>query len=72
MGVCYPNPFNPTTAISYELSANCFVSLKVYDVLGREVRTLVNEVKRIGRYEVNFDAGGLASGAYFYSIKAGD
>ena len=68
----YPNPFNPTTTISYELSANCFVSLKVYDVLGREVKTLVNEVKRVGRYEVKFDASGLASGVYFYRLTAGN
>jgi hypothetical protein len=67
----YPNPFNPTTTISYELSANCFVSLKVYDVLGREVKTLANEVKRIGIYDVRFDALGLSSGVYFYQLKAG-
>ncbi len=67
----YPNPFNPATTISYELSANGFVSLKVYDVLGREVKTLVNEVKKIGRHEVQFDASGLASGVYFFRIKAG-
>lgn len=68
----FPNPFNPSTTISYELSANRFVSLKVYDVLGREVKTLVNEVKKIGRYEVQFDASGLASGVYFYRIRAGN
>ncbi len=68
----YPNPFNPTTTIRYELSANCFVSVKVYDILGREVKTLVSEVKKIGSYEVQFDASGLASGVYFYRIKAGN
>lgn len=67
----YPNPFNPTTAISYELSANSFVSLKVYDVLGREVGTLVNKVEQPGSYTVTFDASGLASGVYFYKLKAG-
>ena len=67
----YPNPFNPTTTIRFEVPSSGFVSLKVYDVLGREVKTLVNEVKRIGRYEVRFDASGLASGVYFYRIKAG-
>ncbi len=67
----YPNPFNPTTTIRYELSANSVVSLKVYDVLGREVKTLVNEFKPAGTYAVEFDASGLASGVYFYRIKAG-
>ncbi len=68
----YPNPFNPTTAISYELSANSFVTLKVYDVLGREVATLVNdEAQPSGTYEVRFDGSRLASGVYFYTLKAG-
>ncbi len=67
----YPNPFNPTTTIGYELSANCFVSLKVYDMLGREVKTLVNEVEKAGGYEVTFDASGLPSGVYFYRLTAG-
>ena len=67
----YPNPFNPSTAISYELSAKGYVTLRVYDVLGREVRTLVNEVEKAGRYEIRFDGSGLASGVYFYRIQAG-
>lgn len=67
----YPNPFNPATRIGFRISNFGFVSLKVYDVLGREVRTLVNEVKKPGSYEVRFDAGGLSSGVYFYRIQAG-
>lgn len=67
----YPNPFNPTTTIEFSVPGSVFVSLKVYDVLGREVRTLVNAVKKMGSYEVRFDASGLSSGVYFYRIQAG-
>jgi len=67
----YPNPFNPATTIIYEIPVKGLVSLKVYDLLGREVRTLVNEIKDAGRYQVTMDASNLASGVYFYSIKAG-
>lgn len=67
----YPNPFNPRTTISYEVSANCFVSLRIYDLLGREVRTLVNERKNPGTYEVVFDASSLPSGVYFYRLTTG-
>ena len=67
----YPNPFNPSTAITYELAATGRVKLKVFDVLGREVGTLVNEVKPAGRYETVWDARGMASGMYFYRIEAG-
>jgi hypothetical protein len=66
----YPNPFNPTTIIEYQLPKNGFVSLKVYDILGRVVRTLVNENKTVGKYSVNFDASKLASGIYFYQLKS--
>lgn len=66
----YPNPFNPTTAIRFSIPRAGFVSLKVYDVLGREVRTLVNEVRNPGSYEVRFDAAGLPSGVYFYRLTA--
>ncbi|NNL22488.1 MAG: T9SS type A sorting domain-containing protein [Ignavibacteriaceae bacterium] len=67
----YPNPFNPTTTIEYTISNSQFVSLKVYDVLGNEITTLVNEVKSTGTYEVTFKADGLPSGTYFYQLKAG-
>jgi hypothetical protein len=67
----YPNPFNPTTAIAYTLPEAAKVSLKVYDLLGREVATLVNETKAAGSYEARFDASRLASGLYLYKLQAG-
>jgi photosystem II stability/assembly factor-like uncharacterized protein len=67
----YPNPFNPTTAINYQLAVGDKVTLKVYDVLGNEVATLVNEVKPAGTYEVTWNARNLSSGAYYYQLKAG-
>ncbi|MDP4117476.1 MAG: T9SS type A sorting domain-containing protein [Bacteroidota bacterium] len=67
----YPNPFNPNTTISYQLPKSGQVTIKVYDVLGNEVRTLVNEYKSAGQYSVNFDAGKLSSGMYIYRITAG-
>ena len=72
LGQNYPNPFNPSTVINYQLSFAGNVTLKVYDVLGKEVSTLVNEEKPIGNYEVEFNASHLASGIYFYKIQAGD
>ncbi len=68
----YPNPFNPSTMITYQMPNDGFVTLKIYDMLGREVRTLVNGYKSQGRYSVTFDASNLASGIYFYQLKAGD
>jgi hypothetical protein len=64
----FPNPFNPSTTISYQLSAEGPVSIKVYDVLGRELITLVNEVKQSGLHEVNFDASEFGSGIYLYKM----
>ncbi len=66
----YPNPFNPSTAITYQLSAQSKVELKVFDILGREVSTLVNEIQNAGSYKVNFNASKLSSGIYIYQIKA--
>ena len=67
----FPNPFNPTTVISYELPVNSQVTLKVYDVLGREVRTLVDENKHAGSYRLTFNAGNLPSGVYFVRLETG-
>jgi hypothetical protein len=67
----YPNPFNPVTTIAYTLASTGNVKLIVYDILGREVKTLVNEVQQQGSYTVSFNASGLASGVYFYRIKSG-
>jgi hypothetical protein len=66
----YPNPFNPKTNIQYAISSRQFVSLKVYDVLGNEIETLVNEEKPAGKYEITFDACKLTSGIYFYQLKS--
>jgi len=68
----YPNPFNPATVINYSIPVSGQVSLKVFDILGREVKTLVNEVKTAGRYSVHFNAQTLASGTYFYTLRAGN
>jgi dipeptidyl aminopeptidase/acylaminoacyl peptidase len=68
----YPNPFNPSTIIKFQVPSSNLVSLKVYDILGREVATLVNEVKQPGSYEVTWNATAYASGVYFYRLKAGD
>ena len=67
----YPNPFNPITNIEFQISESGPVTLKVYDVLGNEVRTLVNEEKIPGNYKVRFDGENLSSGIYFYVLKAG-
>lgn len=68
----YPNPFNPITTLEFSVPQISFVTLKIFDILGSEVKTLVNEEKTAGIYKVNFDASGLASGTYFARIKAGD
>jgi hypothetical protein len=73
----YPNPFNPSTNIKYRVPSgsitdNKFVSLKIFDILGKEVETLVNEKQSPGEYEVNWDASQYPSGVYFYKLSAGD
>ena len=78
----HPNPFNPSTTINYQLPQSGFVTLKVYDILGREVATLVSEEKSRGRYSVNFSAKGgsassrdalnLASGVYIYQLRVNE
>ncbi len=67
----YPNPFNPTTSINYQIPTNNLVTLKVYNLLGEEIATLVNEEKPAGTYNVNFDGSSLPSGMYFYKLNAG-
>jgi hypothetical protein len=68
----YPNPFNPATRISYSIMEPGLVSLKVYDILGREIATLVNGYQQANHYSVYFDADKLASGIYLYNLKTGD
>ena len=65
----YPNPFNPKTVISFQLAVNSFASLKVYDLLGREVATLVNEQLSPGTYEVDWDGSNFSSGIYYYTLQ---
>ncbi len=68
----YPNPFNPGTVIKYQLPVNSKVIIKVYDILGKEIATLVNEEKPAGKYEINFNAAQITSGVYLYKIQAGN
>jgi subtilisin family serine protease len=67
----YPNPFNPSTTVKYQIAKQSSVTLKIYDILGREIATLVNEEKPAGSYSVSFNASSFSSGIYFYQIKAG-
>jgi hypothetical protein len=67
----YPNPFNPSTKISFSIPQSGFVSLKIYDLTGREVANLVNNRMEAGTYEYDFDGTKLTSGIYFYRINAG-
>jgi hypothetical protein len=67
----FPNPFNPTTSIKYNIPGNSFVSLKIYNAIGKEVTSLVNNVEPAGSHDVLFNASGLNSGVYFYTIIAG-
>lgn len=68
----YPNPFNPNTKINFAIPKTDHISLRVYDILGREVRVLINEDLTQGEYEYDFDAKGLSSGMYYYSLRAGE
>jgi hypothetical protein len=68
----YPNPFNPNTKIKYSVPHSSNVTIKVFDILGNEIETLVNEEKPVGRYEINFNASSLPSGVYFYQLRAGN
>jgi hypothetical protein len=78
----YPNPFNPTTVISWQFppeadqpsaeAVGSFVTVKVYDVLGREVKTLINKIQGAGKHSVSFDASNFANGIYFYQLRAGN
>ena len=65
----YPNPFNPSTTISYSIPAKSQVTLRVYDILGSEIKMLVNEEKTAGTYKINFNASNLSSGIYFYKLQ---
>ncbi len=67
----YPNPFNPSTTITYSIPQLGFVTLKVYDIMGREVRTIVDEFQQSSEYSARFDAGGLSSGIYYYRLQVG-
>ena len=67
----YPNPFNPSTTIRYSVSNGNFVTLKIYDLLGNKIQSLVNEEKQAGNYEYQYDATGLTSGMYFYQLNVG-
>ena len=68
----YPNPYNPTTTIKYSVPRSCFVTIKIYDLLGKEISSIINENKSAGNYSVQYTAGKLANGVYFYRMHAGD
>ncbi|NUN70647.1 MAG: T9SS type A sorting domain-containing protein [Bacteroidetes bacterium] len=68
----YPNPFNPSTTIKYQVPVSGLVTLKVYNLVGQEVATLVNEVQAASGYETSFDASKLSSGLYFYTLRSGN
>lgn len=67
----YPNPFNPSTTFTFSLPEASFTSLKIYDAIGNEVDVLVDEIKSAGTYQIEFDAAGLTSGIYYYTLQAG-
>ena len=68
----YPNPFNPNTQINYTIALDGQVTLRVFDILGKEVATLVNEKQNPGTYSLNFDGSNLSSGLYYYRLESGD
>ena len=68
----YPNPFNPSTVINFKVPFKSRVTIKVFNILGSEVATILNEEKPAGSYNVTFNAGSLASGVYFYQLRAGN
>ena len=68
----YPNPFNPSTVINFSLPESGLVTLKVFNILGEEVATLINEMRSVGNYEVSFDASHLTTGMYIYRIESGE
>jgi hypothetical protein len=68
----FPNPFNPTTKLRYSIPKTSKVSIKVYDILGNEIETLIKEEKPVGTYEITWYAGNLPSGIYFYILQAGE
>ncbi|HRI85574.1 MAG TPA: T9SS type A sorting domain-containing protein, partial [Ignavibacteria bacterium] len=65
----YPNPFNPITKIAYSIPVSGIVTIKIFDITGREIKTLVNEFRNAGSYEIEFDGGGLSSGVYYYKLE---
>ncbi|MBK9331774.1 MAG: T9SS type A sorting domain-containing protein [Ignavibacteria bacterium] len=68
----YPNPFNPKTTIKFSVSKQGLITLKVFDILGNEVKTLVNDLRNAGEHSVVFDGAGIASGIYFYKLVSGE
>lgn len=67
----YPNPFNPSTVIKYQIIKAGYVTLKIYNVLGKEIKTLVNEEQAKGSYSINFNSSSFPGGVYFYQIRSG-
>ena len=72
LGQNFPNPFNPVTGINFSIKENSFVTLKVYNLLGKEIASLISENKKAGNYQVSFNAANLTSGVYFYKLTAGN
>jgi hypothetical protein len=72
LGQNYPNPFNPSTVITYSIPVSSIVTVRIYNILGDLITTIVNENKEAGSYNVNFDASRLGNGIYFYKLQAGN